>query len=138
MSDFIKRDELSSELKGFRDDLKTDIRDFRTDIKDDIQNGFEGVNKRLDIVNGRLNKHDRDLGAQDAINQQHSEALTKHSETLSQLTSLTGVGFQPSKKMKAGLATGASVGILAVLHSAFEMITKLVPAVMDLFSKHIK
>jgi len=71
-----------------------------------------GVNKRLDTVNGRMYRHEGQIAA--------IEARTE------------GTAAPISRKTKAAVIAGGGVGILAVLHSMFEMVKAIGPSLLAL------
>jgi hypothetical protein len=112
--EFISREE----FRDLRDDIKTDNQAIIATVKE----GFSQVNSRLDIVNGRLYKHEGAIAA----NQAQINSLNEFAKN--------GPGM--SKKAKAVIATGGGVSILAVLHSMFEMVKAVGPAVLKAFTGH--
>ncbi len=77
-----------------------------------MRDGFEGCHKRLDKVNGRLDRHEGEIGA---------------------LRGAASVEQPVSGRAKAAVVGGASIGGLAVLYSLFEMIKSVGPAIAKLF-----
>jgi hypothetical protein len=86
---------------------------------ENVKQGIDGVNDRLDTVNGRLYKHE---GRISAIEGREEIRLP--------------VPATRSAKIAAGTAGG--VGILAVLHSLFEMVRSVGPTLFEMMFRHIK
>lgn len=109
--EFISREE----FRDLREDIKTDNQAVISTMKD----GFSQVNSRLDLVNGRLYKHEG--------------AIASNSAQIVNLNEFAKNGPGMSKKAKAVIATGGGVSVLAVLHSLFEMVKAVGPMILKTF-----
>ena len=91
-----------------------------------VDKGFQGVNARLDKVNGRLDTHTGQIAAAAARADAQEKALDGLKAPLLATDQL-------STKAKAAVLGGAGIGGMAVLHSLFEMVKTLGPGIMKLF-----
>ena len=85
---------------------------------DNVKDGIDGVNARLDIVNGRLYKHESRISANEG--------------RISAIDRIMQVPVAASRKAKIAVGTVGGVSVLAVLHSLFEMVRSVGPALFDL------
>lgn len=95
-------------------------------IRDVMEQGFRGVNARLDKVNGRLDSNTAKIGEHEG----------KIDILVGKGPSDTDAGEGGmSRKAKVAVAGVGGVSLLAVLHSLFEMLRALAPEIAKLFGK---
>lgn len=111
-------------------------------LHESIEKGFKGTNERLDKVNGRLDKHTSEIATSQADMTSTRAWLQATSTKVDALTGtvnqMIGGGVAPvaqplSGKAKAATATIGGVGVLAVLHSLFEMVRAVLPEITKIF-----
>ena len=79
-----------------------------------MEQGFGHINERLDKVNGRLDKHDIELGN---IARGGCGQLQAHR------SALESIGGGMSTKKQAGIAAGAGAGLIGVIEIAKVVVT---------------
>jgi chemotaxis response regulator CheB len=140
---------MSQEIIAYlREDIKEGFARLSGEIKasearsrDNADKGFKGCHDRLDKVNGRLDAHTVKIAEGATMTEAHENRIFELTNALINGTGLLGPSdpamprqvAQMSAKMKAATVTGASIGGLAVLHSLFEMLKSVGPAILKLF-----
>lgn len=112
--DFIDRYEAGRITEAFEKGLDR-VCELVTVQVENVKQGIDGVNDRLDTVNGRLYKHEGRISALEASRQ------------------VQVLPSAASKGTKIAVGTVGGVSVLAVLHSLFEMVRSIGPAIFEVF-----
>jgi tetrahydromethanopterin S-methyltransferase subunit G len=127
--DFIDRQDANFITDTFEKGLDR-VCDLFTAQIENVKQGIDGVNARLDTVNGRLYKHEGRISALESREGRIS-VLENRDGRISALESRDG--RPSSRKVKIAAGTVGGVSVLAVLHSLFEMVRSIGPAIMEMF-----